>query len=326
MDPLKITPPFSYSYQCGSTLLVSYIPVYMYWVSLQMVSILLALGVTSSPLPNEWLKQWTPPVSWPLHLMESVVKNSFPHSSSIHSLQLIMPHQIVSTFVNNITLLFSFGLCCPALACYIMFSTCLTLWGWLMLTGRFVSFCLEGPPSRSVSSQCLTEQNPISAHENAIQTPKIDDDNDSDNPRGSIATQQLICNEYLSLLNHQLHDVNSSLTVCKWPIISTSFLFVTLLSWEMVGDEVGWKGGLWVPATGVLLFFALWIWDYLLTLDSLSLGNHCSHFSFLFTFPPEAKIPSPPEATHSLELTHSSLHLTPPPPPPIPVQNHSRNT
>ena len=37
MEVLKVTPPFTYSYQCGSTIRTSYIPVYMSNVSIQII-------------------------------------------------------------------------------------------------------------------------------------------------------------------------------------------------------------------------------------------------------------------------------------------------
>jgi hypothetical protein len=105
---------------------------------------------------------------------------------------------------------------------------------------------------------------------------------------------------FLLLLNQQLQDVNSSLLVCKWPIILTSCFFVTLLAWDVAGDKGGWFQALWVPITGVVLALLLGVWDRILVSD-LSLP----FFSYFSS--------SPNNRQMSLEIVHSSLHQPPPP-------------
>ena len=50
---------------------------------------------------------------------------------------------------------------------------------------------------------------------------------------------------------------------CKWLIITPSCLFMTLLSWEIVGDEEGWDKSYWILLMGIGMMIILWLLDYL---------------------------------------------------------------
>jgi hypothetical protein len=151
MDVLKITPPFFYSYQCGSTLLTSYIPVHMYSVSLQILSTIATFifVISSSSVMTQyphWLLSLLPGVCWPGH-WQSVESSSVDLNPK--PIRLVEPHQIVSNTMSSLTLLLSFGLCSPVLCGYIALSICMYLCCWLMLVGRFVYFrfdMLASPP------------------------------------------------------------------------------------------------------------------------------------------------------------------------------------
>jgi hypothetical protein len=148
MDVLKITPPFFYSYQCGSTLLTSYIPVHMYSISLQVILsivILIIVFWSSSRAENPpWLLSLFPGVCWPSKRMDIDLEKQPT---------MIEPHQIISRTMNHIILLLSFGLCSPVLCAFIAVSISVHLCSWLMLIGRFVSVRVGLlHPSRSPSS------------------------------------------------------------------------------------------------------------------------------------------------------------------------------
>jgi hypothetical protein len=143
MDVLKITPPFFYSYQCGSTLLTSYLPVHMYSISLQITFTIVSLFIifSSSILEQQhprWLLSLFPGVSWPSH-WQSVGSSIVSQRQPV----MIKPHQIISRTMNHIILLLSFGLCSPVLSVCIAVSICVHLCSWLMLIGRFVSIRLD---------------------------------------------------------------------------------------------------------------------------------------------------------------------------------------
>jgi hypothetical protein len=65
----------------------------------------------------------------------------------------------------------------------------------------------------------------------------------------------------MKMLNEQLSGVHSSLLVCKWPVTLTSSVFITLLCWEMAGDNGGWFRAIWVPIVGFGSVMILMIWD-----------------------------------------------------------------
>lgn len=310
MDPLKVSPPFSYSYQCGSTLLVSYIPVYMYSVSLQFVSTMVKLGIistiSSDLFPAVWLMKWLSPVAWPWHLFHKL-KVISESSNSFKSPPLIKPHQIILTVINNLILLLSFGLCSPVLGCYIALSTCVTLSCWLMFVGRFLSYHFGGMEPASITSRTSylqSEVNPVS------RGCDIEHEGESPNETklSTHADESLgEIDPFISLLNSQLFGVNTYIPVCKWPIIFSSCLFVTLLCWDMVGDHVGWEKGLWVTCVGVLMFLAVWLWDHYLLSKMIDLNRHHRFLTLFFSFPPRN---SSPHNLTAMELTHPSLGLS----------------
>jgi hypothetical protein len=139
MDVLTITPPFFYSYQCGSTLLISYIPVHMYSISLQVLFTIVTLVIifSSSDRAHQpsWLLSLLPGVCWPSH-WQSVGGSTVNLDKKP---TLISPHRIISGTMDNVILLLSFGLCSPVLCVWIAVSICLHLLSWLVLIGRFVS-------------------------------------------------------------------------------------------------------------------------------------------------------------------------------------------
>lgn len=49
---------------------------------------------------------------------------------------------------------------------------------------------------------------------------------------------------------------------CKWLIIITSCLFITLLSWDIVGDKKRWDGSYWIPLIGIGIMIILLFIDY----------------------------------------------------------------
>jgi hypothetical protein len=151
-------------------------------------------------------------------------------------MQLLKPYHLISSTMNQLILLLSFGLCSPVLCFSIALGISVNLLTWLMLIGRFISHRLLLLPLLKQQQQ---QQSP---NEESMLEP---------------------WDELLSLLSRQVEveRVQSSLLVCKWPILCTSCLFVTLLSWDMVGDQVGWEEGLWVPVVGLAMLLLLWLWD-----------------------------------------------------------------
>jgi hypothetical protein len=154
MEVLKITPPFFYNYQCGSTLLTSYIPVHMYSISFQIltaiVTMIIIFSFSNMTQYPRWLLTLLPGVCWPSHWSSAGASAMNLEKGARY---LIKPHQIISRTMNNIILLLSFGLCSPVLCGSIAVSICVYLCSWLVLIGRFVTHRINSlPASSSIST------------------------------------------------------------------------------------------------------------------------------------------------------------------------------
>jgi hypothetical protein len=117
----------------------------------------------------------------------------------------------------------------------------------------------------------------------------------------------------LLLLDQQLQGVHSSLLVCKWPVTLMSCFFVTLLCWDMAGDQGGWSQALWVPIVGVAMVLAIWVCDSL-WMTKAAQGSWSQHVSSLFTclnYHPSATSTPRQDTSHLLQLVRSSLHQPP---------------
>jgi hypothetical protein len=87
MSALSLTPPFTYSYQCGSTLLTTYIPIYMYSMSLQLLSIFLKLFFFFSshqPQYPQWFLKNFPGLYWPFLTENNSILLNGNSSKQIH--------------------------------------------------------------------------------------------------------------------------------------------------------------------------------------------------------------------------------------------------
>ena len=156
MDVLEITPPFFYSYQCGSSLLTSYIPVLMYSSCLQIfftvvTFVFIIFPTTTSIQYPRWVLKSFPGVYWPFfwkntdHSQMTVEKGAVP-------IRFINPHRIISRLMNNFVLLLTFGLCSPLLCFTISINICVHLCSWLFLIGRFVFIRIDSLAASSDST------------------------------------------------------------------------------------------------------------------------------------------------------------------------------
>lgn len=329
-EPLKIIPPFTYSYQCGSTLLVAYIPVYMYTITIQIIfqflRLLLPFQTKYTDYPS-YIQQFLPGIGWPEYWTdEQIIKliqykkeqqeeekyereeennnnnynynndNSNNNNQEISPLQkslldkddfkreeyitnsnlsldstprlitktdvkilspfLIKPDRILSGIVNNLLLFMSFGLCSPVLGCYIIFSIIITLILWLLLIGRYIIIRILDK-----NQQHHNRYNSNNSNKNVIeliQNQEQDQEQNQDNYRSSTFLNRSYA---LIILGECLKDVIDHFLVCKWLILLTSCLFITLLCWDMVGDKVGWLKAIWVPISGIFMLFIVKLYE-----------------------------------------------------------------
>jgi hypothetical protein len=308
----------------------------MYLVSFQFLLIFVILLSTFDifTLPEVFLKNWFSPMMWPQHLIKEMTRNTpqslvKPHqiiSNVVNNVILMLSFGLCSPVLSCYITLST----CATLLCWLMligrFVYCCienqSAGGANADAGTGAD--ADAGTNRSLESRqndllCEDQQNPISGltsmscdrdrHrdsgdnlrdiESEIEIGK-DEEKASDSVRSTHPTTPLPQRPpiLLCLLDEQLRGVRSSLSVCKWPVILTSCFFVTLFCWDMVGDEVGWEEGLWVPVAGVLMLLFVWIWDRFLVSHVIDLINR-NHLS------PLSK-PSP--HFESIELVESSIH------------------
>lgn len=132
MEVLKLTPPFTYSYQCGPTLLTTYIPVYMYTMIIQLI---VEIGK-----------------SWILSHREMVEKSTW--IVKLLQQQSLKSSTLLTTILNNLVLLLTFGLTSPILCLCIGISTYVSITSWLVAIGKSVFKSLNPDrPSKNLSQR-----------------------------------------------------------------------------------------------------------------------------------------------------------------------------
>lgn len=115
MHTVAHVPPFTFSYQCGSTLLVAYIPVNMYSAILQ---ILLDI-----------LRGW---------IIFHLDANDIPAFIRRFLHRHLSVSYLISESMNNLVLLLSFGISSPILSFSLLLSQWVDVSFWLILIGKSV--------------------------------------------------------------------------------------------------------------------------------------------------------------------------------------------
>ena len=70
-------------------------------------------------------------------------------------------------------------------------------------------------------------------------------------------------NRELIVMKGDIEDGIECIDKCKWMIIGTCTVFLTLLSWDIVGDKESWNKSYWTLFVGLGIITILWIIDYL---------------------------------------------------------------
>jgi hypothetical protein len=282
MDVLKIIPPFTYSYQCGSTLLVAYIPVYLYTTSLQIFADLGRIGILFVTVPEnypQWLWKFLPGIAWPmwhhsltrnlecdsgncnvLHHdapLTTLVGNAttMPSVNSFPTVTLFRSARVISRVMNNTLLLLSFGITSPVLGCFLLLNIILSLSSWMLLVGRYVimTMTMQDPgSSHDLSSRHTIGEREDKARVEMALGPKT---RSTERYSQSVPPQRA---SGIIELSSCLEGVSGYIQVCKWPILCTSCFFISLVCWDIVGDQIGWKDSLWVPGSSVFVLMIYW--------------------------------------------------------------------
>jgi hypothetical protein len=248
-----LIPPFSYNYQCASAILTSYIPVYMYIYSLQILLpfayVLLLTWFKYDDFPRAFhpllhammcpkhfskQAQQASPDEYDTREEEQCVealtvqaKASVQQSGDdildddvvlSDPFLLLDSRDIITTdILNHLIMMLSFGFCSPMLTLAISLSVVLKLNMWVVLLGRFASY-FEAP-----------------------QEPK----------------------SRIDVMYQTLSETCLSLTLIYhmslWPVVWSSALFFAVLCWDLCADEVGWAESLWAPLLVLSVPVLLWL-------------------------------------------------------------------
>jgi Leucine-rich repeat (LRR) protein len=260
VEVIPLTPSFSYDYLCASSIITVYVPVFIYTACLQILLptlstyLLVGSGVYEM-IPMRWRSSFDG-VLWPHAWRETDItrlsernlfvglqegpegdvgvggegeRNLSSPTQDLSSEELPSPDRllnvqtIVATLMHQITVLLTFGLCCPALALAVTCSICVSVLQWRYLVGRFVS-------SRLISRTSVRM---------VMSSPRVVD--------GVLITLELSVGNALDYFRATL-----------WPVLWTSCLFFVFVCWDMAGDRVGWRAAIWAPYTAIA--FSIFIW------------------------------------------------------------------
>lgn len=229
-------PPFTYSYQCASVLLTSYIPVLIFVASFQM---LLPFGFVWFQIMVDYVTIPAPlrfafyGVIWPDHWQSSCSATDEDTDREATDILVLDTNDIVyADILNQLIVLFSFGLCSPMLAAAVSLAFGFKMLMWRMLLGRFVHYRMRlANMKREELEGCGT----------------------------SIEYDTHLQDEAIEALADATVDFVSVFEMCLWPLLLSSAVFFAIICWDIAGDDVGSKSSLWVPVLVCGIPLCLWI-------------------------------------------------------------------
>jgi hypothetical protein len=249
-EVVPFVPPFVYNHMCSSSLLTRYLPVLIFSYCIQ-ICFPIGISYVVSRFPYKalpwWIKLTQPGILWPTHwplsecsFIPSPLSNHSidtiaptiqpsinpsiddPASLSIQSLsqRLLKANKMVATYVEDVAILLTFGLCCPVLAFAIVVYLMLQTHFQKMLIGRFLRFRQD---MSTKSFGVLTHDRAISALEISCQD-------------SIIQVQRTV-----------------------WIVVWTATMFYSGICWDVAGDEVGVVHALWAPLVAISFPLLCWI-------------------------------------------------------------------
>ena len=247
VDSASLVPPYTYNYQCGSTILTSYIPVFILGFSIQLclpiVSMSLLMSVRYESM-GPWLREQFHGIIWPEYWLpletEEHDNTMASHSRSQKELLKANPRILLKTHaiyfvdvLNNWMLMLTFGFCSPMLAiaitCVILQKMCM----WIVLIGRFTSV-LNGDASSATMS---------TGDDNGSAIISINQDKNKNNPNCKTPCVHFAL-KALAEVHISLQEV---LQGSFWRLVWCSAIFTALLCWDIAADDVWWVKSLWIP-------------------------------------------------------------------------------
>ena len=230
-------PPFTYSYQCASVLLTSYIPVLIFVAAFQMLLpfgfVWFQIMVKYSMIPSIFRFAFYG-VIWPDYWLASHPKTEAEMCQEAKEILILDTNDMVyADILTQLIVLLSFGMCSPMLAAAVSLAFAFKMLMWRMLLGRFV--------------HCrMRLANLKRAEEDGERAVVIEyDPNIHDLAIDALADATV--------------DFVSVFEMCLWPLLMSSALFFAIICWDIAGDEVGSEASMWVPLLVCAIPFCLWM-------------------------------------------------------------------
>lgn len=132
-----LQPPWTYSYQCGSSIITLYSPVLIYIYTTAGL-VLPSVVLIAALIPPHTLKAYLPKIVFK-HLLWKIVKDPYdPGEDSSKPRRVFEGRRIVARIILDFGVLLTFGLANPLLATVIFVKVCVQLVFWKLLLGRYL--------------------------------------------------------------------------------------------------------------------------------------------------------------------------------------------
>ena len=216
--------PFIYNYQCSSSIIVNYVPVFLFVYAFLSLMFPLIFGVLLFPsvytnLPQQ-LKDVVPSLLVPPEILQL-----YPQSPHV---PVIRPNRIIATLMSHFAVLLTFGIASPILGFVIGVTVCVLTYMHQLIIGRYLDYHSSTKEAES-------------------------DVTFSGNIDGT---------KYSGGLEHACTDFLSGLPACLWTIIVGSNLLFSFIVFDFVGDKNGYFTAMWSAlftiATLPLVVYALY--------------------------------------------------------------------
>lgn len=223
-----VVSPYIYNYQCANAIIQSYIPIYVYMYTFRFIFVVVIAVVLPSmkyeSVPK-CLRGLLKTVLWP------EVTTSYC-TDDVLSYRDLAIHDILTPLLSGVT----FGAVSPLLALVLTISTVYRLHAWRMIVGRFVRYQLGNSTSDAIRGGGSVIRSLGCARPNSTQRERL-----------------------LYMLSLSYIPLETLMDECLWPLLISSAVFFSVLSWDFLGDSTGAWVALTAPLACCMIVLLLWL-------------------------------------------------------------------
>jgi hypothetical protein len=280
-----IVPPFIYNYECGSTIMQTYIPVYVYVYIYQCLvgcCLLLVLSSIDYEVLPAWLQRRVYGLVWPdiwsgdapaaapapaandrtQEKRTGADSDTFriPTTKKLSKFKSIASSDIF----RHVVVLLTFGVCSPLLACLIALSVTIKLHMWIAMLGRFVHYRVVTKcryQSKEVMNESRSESETLSELL-YLHPPVLPGDLSGEEQAHMTSHSRSRPADYtLQCIARGLLPLQDVFEQCGQPVLWSSALFMGCITWDLSSDGDGWRGGYWAPIACGAVASLLWVYS-----------------------------------------------------------------